>query len=758
MNKNKNKSYVLYIKGVEAFEKYKIPNVELMETKKFTDKQLANIAKGDMFLLSRQYNQKLWKMLKKIYAKQFKIASIFIDSSIANLSFELFDKKQNLHTFKFHTEDSVLDFKVFKTKKEIGRGNVTPFFFVDSFTGPDSYSGKFKVLRELDITPMHHTPIKIDKDKCTFKFNVGGFTEKDCSLGELANKPGENEAKQGDNISATIKLAPDRLEANLINNLLQILDDKCLGISSSTTLADKVAMILHEVEHYKFQKDFDGDRVSISFPIDATNLVDDDKRVNYTPECSIPLADKEIASKKAEEVSEYLDNAEYDMVVNKITNDISMHYRHIKIAGRHMFSIPSDFRERLCDLSYLPDLENRFKQFDNIGILQQELLLKSKDEDMLESIEELTFAQVLELFTVLADMKGMIKIKDEESGEYCLKHLEKKAELIANDIKVADITDIKISKMGVLLLTASDTIGEFGEDSKKCNWSLFKNLEEAINVLRTIHNEQKIYTLLKYQSGANTIFSNIVPRISKASFGQEFEVLLDADALFYYRNKIKFNVEETELSCKPIKIKKEHNVNMGNNWAHFAIEILEEDIKTKISIQPYIRKTKTVDIEKQALVDEDEYLKVINFINNNVPAERLSSNIIFYRYDIVVPKDFKERITSLLDSSDYKNKFKFISDPHKYLIDILYLTTSNEDIAHNQLGKLTFEQLLELFTILADVSLDAPVELGELNANSQAQDRTKRARPTNMKVEVYPTTTSSEEGEVNPLTNDEVNK
>ncbi len=40
MNKNKNKSYVLYIKDVEAFKKYKIPNVELMEAKKFTDKQL----------------------------------------------------------------------------------------------------------------------------------------------------------------------------------------------------------------------------------------------------------------------------------------------------------------------------------------------------------------------------------------------------------------------------------------------------------------------------------------------------------------------------------------------------------------------------------------------------------------------------------------------------------------------------------------------------------------------------------------------
>ena len=91
-------------------------------------------------------------------------------------------------------------------------------------------------------------------------------------------------------------------------------------------------------------------------------------------------------------------------------------------------------------------------------------------------------------------------------------------------------------------------------------------------------------------------------------------------------------------------------------------------------------------------------------------------------------EDFKERITSLLDSPDYKNKFKFISDPHQCLIGILYLTTSDIDIAHHHLGKLTFEQLLELFTILADVSLDAPVELGELNANSQAQNRTKRAK------------------------------
>ena len=395
MKEIKNKSYVLYIKGVEAFEKYKIPNVELMETKKFTDKQLANIAKGDMFLLSRQYNQKLWKMLKKIYAKQFKIVSIWIDSSIANLSFELFDKKQNLHTFKFHTEDSVLDFKVFKTKKEIGRGSGTPFFFA-SFTGPGSYSGRgimssaqfdnmftatselvnkhaeangecsellnpkvgkeddadneeviiiyrhdgldpagkkaaricsYRKCKKEDITTilrryhegdvfniieknseqhnlllkklespsmeltsplssknfiiyiqdellynigsmsekdrlsckymMHanavdlvylyfpipeqfisgkikvltqqqdarqiHMPIKIDKGECTFKFNVGGFTEKDCSLSELVDKLDEVEVKQGDSISAEIKFAHNQLEMNLINKIAEII-------------------------------------------------------------------------------------------------------------------------------------------------------------------------------------------------------------------------------------------------------------------------------------------------------------------------------------------------------------------------------------------------------------------------------------------------------------------------------------------------------------------------------------------------------
>jgi hypothetical protein len=39
---------------------------------------------------------------------------------------------------------------------------------------------------------------------------------------------------------------------------------------------------------------------------------------------------------------------------------------------------------------------------------------------------------------------------------------------------------------------------------------------------------------------------------------------------------------------------------------------------------------------------------------------------------------------------------------------------------------------------------------------TQGDNYTKRARPTNMKVEVYPTTTSAEEGEVNPLSNDEI--
>lgn len=498
MKENKNKSYVLYIKDVEAFENYKIPNVELMEIKKFTDKQSANIIKGDIFLLSRQYNKKLWKMLKKIYAKQFKIASICIDSSIANLSFELFDKKQNLHTFKVHTEDSVLDFKVFKTKKEIGRGSGTPFFFVDSFTGPGSYSGRgimhssqfeniFNAAREFGnryaeangdcselLNPkvgkegsdtaskkdarQIHTPIKIDKDKCTFKFNVGGFTEKDCSLSELADKI--DEVKQGDNISATIKFAHYELEMSLINKIAEILNSDC-SVTSSLVAKDKVAMILHEVEHYKFQKDFEGNEINgLSInprnpEISKANKIkvvvtklhkDDDKRAKYTPECSTPLADEEMASKTIEEVSEYLDNTEYDAIINNIKISISIKYMTEKIAGKHNIIIPKDFRERLFDLSYLPDLENRFKQFSNIGILQQELLLKSEDKDILEGIGELTFAQVLELFTVLADMKGMINIKDEESGEYCLKHLEKKAELIVNDIKMADITDIKISK------------------------------------------------------------------------------------------------------------------------------------------------------------------------------------------------------------------------------------------------------------------------------------------------------------------------
>ena len=315
---------------------------------------------------------------------------------------------------------------------------------------------------------------------------------------------------------------------------------------------------------------------------------DDDKRVNYTPGCSIPLADKEITSKTVEEVSEYLDNTEYDVIINNIKKNISKKYMTEKTDGRIRLFFPKDFRERLFDLSYLPDLENRFKQFDNIGILQQELLLKSKDKDMLEGIEELTFAQVLELFIVLADMKGMIKIKDEESGEYCLKHLEKKAELIVNDIKVADITDIKISKMGVLLLTASDTVGEFGRDSKNCVWELFANLEEAIDKLKKTNTEEKVYTLLKYQSGVNTALNNIVPRISRASFGNVFAVLLDTDTLFYYRNKFEFGDEEIGLSCKPTKLKKEHNARMGKNCAYFAIEIAEEDIKTRISIQPFI--------------------------------------------------------------------------------------------------------------------------------------------------------------------------
>ncbi len=144
MNKNKKKCYVLYISGVEAFKNYKAPKVEIIETEKLTSEQMENIMDDKWVSIKKKYNKKIWKILKDRFTKQsgIKLDGIFIDSSVAKMSFELFDKNQNLHTFKVHTANSILDFKEFGKNDDLKTRNrkFAPLFFMESFTGPGLYS------------------------------------------------------------------------------------------------------------------------------------------------------------------------------------------------------------------------------------------------------------------------------------------------------------------------------------------------------------------------------------------------------------------------------------------------------------------------------------------------------------------------------------------------------------------------------------------------------------------------------------------
>jgi hypothetical protein len=94
-----------------------------------------------------------------------------------------------------------------------------------------------------------------------------------------------------------------------------------------------------------------------------------------------------------------------------------------KIAGKHNIVLPRDFMDRVIDLSFLPDIDNIISISPYIGIVQQELVLSYNDKSRLHILDKLTFKEVLQLFVLLASMKGMIKMLDKNSNEYYLKHV-----------------------------------------------------------------------------------------------------------------------------------------------------------------------------------------------------------------------------------------------------------------------------------------------------------------------------------------------
>jgi predicted transcriptional regulator len=125
----------------------------------------------------------------------------------------------------------------------------------------------------------------------------------------------------------------------------------------------------------------------------------------------------------AKEASEYPDSTAYDKIINNIKNSISEKCMAEKIAGKHNIVLPRDFMDRIIDLSFLPDIDNIISISPYIGIVQQELVLSYNDKSRLHILDKLTFKEVLQLFVLLASMKGMIKILDKNSNEYYLKHV-----------------------------------------------------------------------------------------------------------------------------------------------------------------------------------------------------------------------------------------------------------------------------------------------------------------------------------------------
>lgn len=131
---------------------------------------------------------------------------------------------------------------------------------------------------------------------------------------------------------------------------------------------------------------------------------------------------EEIITKEA---SEYPDNTVYDKIINNIKSSISEKCMAEKIAGKHNIVLPRDFMDRVSDLSFLPDIDNIISASPYIGTVQQELALSYNDKSRLYVLDKLTFKEVLQLFVLLASMKGMIKILDKNSNKYYLKNAKK---------------------------------------------------------------------------------------------------------------------------------------------------------------------------------------------------------------------------------------------------------------------------------------------------------------------------------------------
>ena len=363
--------------------------------------------------------------------------------------------------------------------------------------------------------------------------------------------------------------------------------------------------------------------------------------------------EKTIVSESKEEVddvvSEYLDNTEYDAIMEYIANKTSKKDMSTVVSKKDnsfLTYLPKDFKQRVFDLSFLVDIDNKLETSPFVGIIQQELLLSRNDKEMIGDLDSLTFEQLIELFTMLASMKGMIKVLNKDTNEWILVQQKEKLSLCSeicnvvnndansmleeskfddaidktriepekqkltcNGIHLADIESIKIEKFGVLLIRLDVEEGYFGKDSRKCRWDLCKDIDEAVDVLRKYHGTSKVYSRLKYTSNSSKLFSNVVPEISKKSFGKIFKVLIDVDSLFYIARTWNMDV----IECKKIEYLEQHNAKVTNKELHSAIEVPDSDIESRYNIEPYIAIPQVEEIKTSytmAAIKDGQYLFV----------------------------------------------------------------------------------------------------------------------------------------------------
>lgn len=423
-------------------------------------------------------------------------------------------------------------------------------------------------------------------------------------------------------------------------------------------------------------------------------------------------------------VSEYLDNTEYDAIIEYITNKTNKEDMSTVVSKKDssfLTYLPSDFRARMFDLSDIPGCGSKFKYFYNpLGYIQDYFFSCKDDKTTMSFLCELTFEQLLELFTVLASMKGMIFDDDINKTEV----ETQKPKLTYNGIHLADIESIKIEKFAILLIMPTAKTGTFGKDSRKVVYELYDNIDLALETInQTLYSIGK-YSLLKYNSIASNLFSSILPEKLEASFsvfnGRLIKVLIDIDSWFYIPKPTLMGLE---FECKNIEFKEQHNTKATKQDLHSAIEILDNEVEKKYTFESKSLCDKILDnIEKEAeeiktsytmaAIKDGQYLFIDDCtckigedrsaaFNSMLRAEGHKEEVFYALYSF----EDKVRCNYYIDAANVKDK----------IISAVYVSSSYSDCNKNIVLKEHQKVDVE------DVKLDIKIE-----SNNEPTEEMKR--------------------------------